>query len=111
MGDFYQTGMVTTLHRLNPDGLPRLEAELEEFSEQNPIGLVLPALYSEFETSSMIRIRAELARVRYLRRIVVVLGRADARQYEHVREFFKDFSNVTILWVDGERTQALFQML
>jgi len=111
MGDFYQTGMVTTLHRLNPDGLPRLEAELEEFAEQNPIGLVLPALYSEFETSAMIRIRAELARVRYLRRIVVVLGRANARQYEHVREFFKDFSNVTILWVDSERTQALFRML
>ena len=111
MADFYQTGMVTTLHRLNPDGLPRLEAELEEFSEQNPIGLVLPALYSEFETSAMVRIRAELARVRYLRRIVVALGRADVRQYERVRDFFRDFPNVTILWVDGERTQALFQML
>ncbi len=111
MADFYQTGMVTTLHRLSPDGLPRLEAELEEFTEDNPIGLVLPALYSEFETSAMVRIRAELARVRYLRRIVVALGRADACQYERVREFFQGFPNVTILWVDGERTHSLFRML
>jgi glucosyl-3-phosphoglycerate synthase len=44
MSDFYQTGMVTTLHRLHNNGLERLEAELERFSTVNPIGLVLPAL-------------------------------------------------------------------
>jgi glucosyl-3-phosphoglycerate synthase len=47
MSDFYQTGVVTTLHRLNPDGLERLEGELQEFTGNRPVGLVLPALYSE----------------------------------------------------------------
>ncbi len=111
MADFYQTGIVTTLHRLSPNGLPRLEAELEEFSEQNPIGLVLPALYSEFETPAMLGIRAELARVRYLRRIVLALGRADARQYAKVRDFFSGFPNVTVLWMGSERIQSLLRML
>lgn len=112
MADFYQTGVVTTLHRLNPDGLERLERELEGFSEEVPIGLVLPALYCEFEGSAMRRIAAELARVRYLRHIVVSLGRADRKQYERVKQFFDGFPHpVTILWVDGERIQRLLRML
>jgi len=30
MADFYQTGMVSTLHRLHPNGLDRIEGELEK---------------------------------------------------------------------------------
>ena len=43
MADFYQTGLVATLHRLSPGGLDRVECEIEESSETLPIGLVLPA--------------------------------------------------------------------
>lgn len=112
MADFYQTGVITTLHRLNPDGLPRLERELEQFSAETPVGLVLPALYSEFEGPAMRRIAAELARVRYLRHIVVALGRADREQYERARQFFDGFPQpVTILWMDSERIQSLLQLL
>ena len=31
MADFYQTGIVTTLHGLQSNGLSRIEAELERF--------------------------------------------------------------------------------
>src|SRR5688572_33154555 len=100
MADFYQTGMVTTLHRLNPNGLGRIEGDLERFKGSMPIGLVLPALYSEFETPAMQGIVRELSRVRYLQRIVVALGRADRPQYERAQQFFKDFEvPATILWV------------
>jgi glucosyl-3-phosphoglycerate synthase len=112
MADFYQTGVVTTLHRLNPNGLDRLERELEEFSETTSIGLVLPALYSEFETPAMRRIRDELRRIRYLRHIVVSLGRAGRAEYERVREFFAGFPQpVTVLWMDGERIRGLLRTL
>ncbi len=112
MADFYQTGAVTTLHRLRRDGTARVEAELEKFAGANPIGLVLPALYSEFETPSMRRIVDELAKVRYLHRIVLALGRATADQYAKARDFFHDFPMpVTFLWIDSERIQSLFQML
>jgi glucosyl-3-phosphoglycerate synthase len=111
MADFYQTGVVTTLHRLTGDGLGRLERDLEGFAEETRISLVLPALYSEFETAAMRRIREELAQVRYLRHIVVALGRANRSQYERAREFFEDFPHVTILWIDSERTQRLLGLL
>lgn len=112
MADFYQSGAVTTLHRLNPNGLARLERELEDFAEQSPIGLVLPALYAEFETPAMQQIRTELRSVRYLRRIVVALGRANRDQYESVREFFRGFPQpVTVLWIGGEQMQSLLRLL
>jgi glucosyl-3-phosphoglycerate synthase len=112
MADFYQTGMVTTLHRLQANGLDRLEAELERFSRVNPIGLVLPALYSEFETPSMQRIVGELSKVRYLRHIVLALGRATFDQYLSVRKFFENFPQpVNFIWIESPRIQALFRRL
>jgi len=112
MADFYQTGMVTTLHRLQSNGLSRIEAELERFSSVNPIGLVLPALYSEFETPAMRRIANELAKVRYLRHIVVALGRASFDQYLKARSFFHNFpQQVTFVWIESPKIQALFRRM
>jgi glucosyl-3-phosphoglycerate synthase len=112
MADFYQTGVVTTLHRLTTDSIDRLEADLEKFSGNKPIGLVLPALYSEFETLAMQRIVTQLQQVRYLQRIVVSLGRATQDQYDRARDFFQNFyTPVTVLWMDSDRVQALLRML
>jgi glucosyl-3-phosphoglycerate synthase len=112
MADFYQTGIVTTLHRLKPNNLERLEADLEKFSHTRPIGLVLPALYTEFETLAMQRIVAELKQVKYLQRIVVALGRATEEQYQRARSFFKDFyTPVTVLWMEAEGTTNLLKIL
>jgi len=112
MSDFFQTGVVTTLHRLKPNNLERLENDLERFSRNRPIGLVLPALYSEFETPTMPRIAAELRQVRYLQRIVVPLGRATREQFEKARMLFRDFyTPVTVIWIDGPRIQALLRLL
>lgn len=112
MADFYQTGVVTTLHRLNRNGLDRLERELEGFADVKPVALVLPALFSEFETPSMQRIRDELSRISYVRRIVVALARANREQYNYVREFFSGLDQrVTVLWIDSPRIQSLFELL
>lgn len=112
MADFHQTGVVTTLHRLKPDCIERLEADLEKFSRNRPIGLVLPALYSEFETPAMRQIVCELRQVRYLQRIVVVIGKASREQFMRARGFFDDFyTPVTALWMESERIQRLLQLL
>lgn len=112
MADFYQTGMVATLHRLSRSGPERIEAELRQFSRARPIGLVLPALYSEFETPAMRGIVTELAKVTYLREIVVALGKASYNDFQSARAFFRDFPcRVTFLWIDSERIQRLFALL
>jgi glucosyl-3-phosphoglycerate synthase len=112
MADFYQTGLVTTLHRLNANGLNRLESDLERFKAALPIGLVLPALASEFETAAMLGIVRELSAVRYLQRIVVALGRANRAEYERAVSFFADRQvQATVLWMDGDGIQQFLRQL
>jgi glucosyl-3-phosphoglycerate synthase len=50
MSDFYQSGVVATLLRLGQANGHKIESELEVLGKQRPIALVLPALYSEFES-------------------------------------------------------------
>jgi glucosyl-3-phosphoglycerate synthase len=112
MADFYQTGIVPTLHRLKPDSVERLEADLERYARNRPIGLVLPALYAEFETTAMQRIVQELQKVRYLQRIVVALGRASLAQYARVQSLFTSFyTPVTVLHIESDRLQGLLRLL
>jgi glucosyl-3-phosphoglycerate synthase len=112
MADFYQTGNVTTLHRLTQNQTTRLEADLEKFTRNRPIGLVLPALYSEFETIAMQRIVKELQTVRYLQRIVLPLGRASVDQFLTARSFFENYyTPVSVIWIDSPRMQGLLKRL
>ena len=78
MADFHQTGAITTLHRLGAPNLKRLEAELLDFSDERPVALVLPCLYSEIHGPALKGIVDQLANVPYLAQVVVSLsGEAD----------------------------------
>jgi glucosyl-3-phosphoglycerate synthase len=113
MGDFYQVGVVATFHRLEEaDGLDRLEQELARHARTRPIALVLPALFSEFEAQALPHIIEELSRVRYLKRIVLSLDRADRRQYDIARRAFEGVPTDTVfIWHDGPRMQKLYRQL
>jgi len=111
MSDFYQVGVFTTIHNLGtPEMLERLEAELVVHGRARPTCLLLPALFSEFEGPAMPNIIDELARVPYLKRIVVSLDRADRSQFERARKAFEKVSTpVTVVWHDGPRMQQLYR--
>ena len=112
MSDFHQTGVVATLHRLGSSNGHEIEQELERFGRQRPIALVLPALYSEFESDAMHSIIRELAQVKFLNQIVVSLDRADPCQFKQAREFLALLpQNVRVIWNDGPRVSALYRML
>lgn len=112
MGDFHQNGIITTLHNLNQRPLDQLEAELTEASKSNPLGLVLPCLYSELQGEALDNIVRELCEVPYLNEIVIGLDRADASQFAHAKEYFSRLpQRHRILWNDGPRAQALYAKL
>ena len=46
MSDFFQNGIITTLHNLSTRSQEALEGELAVFAEECPMTLVLPRLYS-----------------------------------------------------------------
>lgn len=112
MADFYQTGIITTLHSLGKPSLERLETELRQYSSMRPVALVLPALYSEFEGPAMPKIVEELAKVKYLKEIVLVLDKASEKEFLKVKEFMSPISyDVKIVHNDGKRIGEIYDTL
>ena len=108
MADFYQNGVITTLHNLNQRPLEAMEAELIEFSKLRPMALILPSLFSELEGEALPNIIHHLQDVPYLNEIVIGLDRANEAQYKHALKFFGALpQHHRILWNDGPRLQAL----
>jgi glucosyl-3-phosphoglycerate synthase len=108
MADFYQNGIVTTLHNLRARPVDALEQELEHFAKKRPLGLILPSLYSELEAPALGNIVKELQKVSYLNQIVVGLDRASPAEYQHALRFFERLpQHHRILWNDGPRLKAL----
>ena len=112
MGDFYQNGIITTLHNLSDRPLEELERELINFSDKRPMGLILPSLFSELEGSALSAIVDELVQVPYLSEVVIGLDRADQEQYCRALEFFDRLPQQhRVLWNDGPRLQSLDKQL
>jgi glucosyl-3-phosphoglycerate synthase len=112
MADFFQPGVITTLHRLKKVDLERMETELEFYARHSPIALVLPSLYSELKERALTTIVSEIRKVRYLNQVIVTLGRANEREFEHAKKFFSDLpQQTTVIWNDGDRVRALYDIL
>lgn len=112
MSDFYQNGIVTTLHNLSRRPAETLEKELLAFSQVRPLSLILPSLFSELEGEALPKIIADLAKVPYLNEIIIGLDRADEAQYRHALDFFSRLpQHVRILWNDGPRLKAIDGLL
>lgn len=112
MADFYQNGIITTLHNLKQRSNDELEDELRKFAQKRPMGLILPSLYSELEGDALPHIVKELEGADYVSEIVIGIDRADEAQYRHALEFFKPLGDrAKILWNDGPRLRAIAQKL
>lgn len=112
MVDFYQNGIITTLHNLHQQPLEKMEDELRRFSKVRPMTLVLPSLYSELEGEALPRIVEHLGKVNYLSEIVIGLDRANEEQYRHALDFFKPLNqSYKVLWNDGPRLLEIDALL
>lgn len=108
MADFYQNGIVTTMHNLTQRSSEELETELKRFSKSRPMGLILPSLFSELEGDALPGIVDHLCEVPYLNEIVIGLDRANEEQYRHALKFFKRLpQHHRVLWNEGPRLKAL----
>jgi glucosyl-3-phosphoglycerate synthase len=112
MSDFFQPGVITTLHRFTKANLERMEMELEFYSKYNPVALVLPSLYSELKEKALKTIISEIQKVKYINQVIITLGRATQPEFEHAKEFFSVLpQQTTIIWNDGNRVRSLYDIL
>ena len=102
MGDFFQNGVITTLHNLADRPVEELEKDLQGWSNERPMSLIIPALYSEFEGPAMPEIITQLETNSYLTEIIIGLDRADSQQFKMVKEQVRDIPvDVKVIWNDG----------
>jgi len=112
MADFFQNGVITTLQNLGNRSLESMEIELEDFGQRHQMVLLLPALYSEFQTPAMHKIIEELKGVKYLYKIILGLDKATKEQFEEVKKLMSVLPcPVDVLWNDGPRIQELYKDL
>ena len=112
MGDFYQNGVVTTLHNMRNRPYEVLESELVEFSKRRPMTLILPCLYSELEGPALKGIIDELVKVPYLEEIIIGLDKANEEEFAHAKKYFSRLpQHHRILWNDGPRMSAMDKLL
>ena len=112
MSDFFQSGAITTLHRLRSGGLARMERELAEFARETPIALVLPCHARELGSAALKRIVRELRSVRYLRQIVVGIDAANRADWLRARRVFSALPGEPLLvWNGGPRMRRLLRRL
>jgi glucosyl-3-phosphoglycerate synthase len=112
VGDFYQSNMISTFHWHGTRSLPELERELDRFARHQHLSLVLPALYAEFEGRALPQILSELEGASYVHEIVLVLGRADRKQFRAARETVRRLPEpANVLWIDSPRIQKVLRTM
>lgn len=108
MSDFFQNGIITTLHNLATRSVDDMEAELRQFSKARPMTLVLPSLFSELQHSALENIVDCLSKTTYLRQIVIGLDRANEEEYRYALKYFSRLpQDHVVIWNEGPRMQAL----
>jgi glucosyl-3-phosphoglycerate synthase len=112
MGDFHQSGIISTLHYLKKRNIDEIEAELTGFSKVRPLALILPSLYLELKGDAFPNIVKQLKAVPYLNEIIVSLDKASKEEFDHAKRFFSVLpQDVQIIWNDGDRIRKLFKTL
>lgn len=114
MADFFQNGVITTLHDLRSADTAYLERLLIDATQHFRLGLILPVTASDMRAAPFARIIGELSSgAEFLSEVVVVLNVAP--ESDDYRECLKRVSTLGekahVVWGDSPRMQAIYQTL
>lgn len=97
MNDFAQSGLITTLQRLNDSHLASLETTLEACGAS--IALVLPCHSSDLERPPLVHILDELKSARFVSEVFLTMNGPDRTAADRARALFENLPcPVRILW-------------
>jgi glucosyl-3-phosphoglycerate synthase len=113
MGSFYQNGIVANLHDFSygsssENNYKKLEKNLVDFSNDNPMELILPSLFSEINGTALPNIINEINKTKFLNHVVIGLDRSNDKEFKKAFKFFQQLKTpFSILWNDGPRLVEL----
>lgn len=103
MSDFAQTGLITTLQRLNESHLGVLEEQLAAVAREKRIALVLPCHGRDLGSPALAHIVEELAGAAWLGDVVLSMNGLDHALYSRAESLAATMpQRVQLLWNDRE---------
>jgi len=112
MSDFFQQGVISTLHILGDKGLDKIESELNEISRKVKTTILIPVLHSDYLRPQMKGILDTLAEIRYVYQVVLSLGRATKAEFAAVKNATRDHPlGITVFWLGNPKLRKLFRKL
>jgi glucosyl-3-phosphoglycerate synthase len=107
MADFYQN-IVPTFTRLENEDLMQMEASLTKAAVRFPIGVIIPALFTDLSSAAMKNIIQELSTMSFVSRVYISLDRGTPEQYREAQEIVKPLkSRARVLWNDSPAVQSV----
>ena len=111
MSDFH-LNYVPTFTLLQKDSLASMEARLLQASARIPVGVVIPALYSDLASPAMKHIIQELAQMKFIQRVYISLDRADEQDFRQARAIVAPLGEKScLLWNDNPQVQVVIQKI
>ena len=79
---------MSTLHNLNNLDNKVLAEELELISQDKPMELILPCLFSELKSDALGKILKKINNINFLQHIIIGLDKANKEEFEFAKKFF-----------------------
>jgi glucosyl-3-phosphoglycerate synthase len=110
MSDFWQSGSITTIHKLPGNVTKDLEAAVGRYCLDRPVSLIIPALASEMDGPAFPLIMEKLKSVRYPAEVVLALGRAIPADLSRAKDYLSGLPvKGTVLWPESENLDAVLE--
>lgn len=109
MADFH-INKVPTFSLLKDEGCETMESRVRDVSEKIPVGVIIPALFSDLSGKAMANIIDVLAHTEYVRKVYISLDRASAEDYKKAVEIIKPLGNrASLVWNDKPEILSLIR--
>ena len=113
MSDFFQNGIITTLHDFGTHNLTHMEARMSDTLKRRDIALILPITAQDLMSPSFNHIVSELAQVPYISEVVLSLGQTQnfddmIEAHARLQALSQPYS---VVWSSGPGIKALFDEL
>ncbi|MBR8827483.1 MAG: hypothetical protein DSM107014_06175 [Gomphosphaeria aponina SAG 52.96 = DSM 107014] len=89
-----------------------MEERLSLASQRIPVGVIIPALYSDLASPAMANIIQELSAMEFIARVYISLDRATLEEYEQAKSIVAPLKEkACLLWNDSAQVQAVMKKI
>jgi glucosyl-3-phosphoglycerate synthase len=111
MADFHQN-VVPTFTRLADEDLARMEKSILRAARRTPIGVIIPALFTDLSSSAMQNIIKELSGMNFVKRVYISLDKSSEDEFQQAREIIKPLKECgVLLWNDAPAVQTVLDKI